>query len=69
MCICAASQSTDNTFAAPRVADNPRIATNTSGCAFALSFPLAAVPALSAQPPVVAKASSVLPPAPSAPSL
>ena len=25
-----ASQSTDNTFAAPRVADNPRVATNTS---------------------------------------
>ena len=45
-----AVKSADKTFAAPRVEDSPPIATNISESALVLSFPLAAVPALSSQP-------------------
>ena len=60
-------QSTDNKLAAPKTVDNPPIATNNSGWAFALSLPLAFVPALISQPLVVAKHSSFFWIAPSPP--
>ena len=56
-----AVKSTDKRFGAPNVDDKLPIATKISGCASALSLPLAPVPAAISQPRVVARTFSLAP--------